>query len=122
MMQVAENFSFSREGSILKRVLKASRLHAAKALTKILNRIVTENSVPAWPLHFDLACKCFLKPRRGGKKAKSLASVVNCQIEDFTENKVITPKPSVKKKKSEESFKSGHHQSNIFYAVLYCYY
>ena len=46
-MQVAQSFSFSREGSIFKQVPKAFRLHSAKALIEIFNTIVTENSVPA---------------------------------------------------------------------------
>ena len=39
-MQVAESFSYSGEKSTLKQVPQASRLHAAKALTEIFNRIV----------------------------------------------------------------------------------
>ena len=40
MMQVAESFSFNGERSLLKRVPKTSRLHAAQALTEIFNRLV----------------------------------------------------------------------------------
>ena len=53
----------------------ASRLLDARGLSETFNRIVAKNSVPAWQFLFDFARQCFLKPRTGGKKTKSLASV-----------------------------------------------
>ena len=83
---MVEEFSFNRNGSILKRVPKASRIQAAKVLTEVLERVALDNSLVTWKSLFDFARGCLLKPKRGGKKSKSLAAVVNRQITDFVDN------------------------------------
>ena len=74
--------TINRNGPVLKRVLKASRIQAAKALTEALEQVVIKNSLTAWQRLFDFASQCLSKPSKGGKKSKSMAAVVNKQIKD----------------------------------------
>ena len=101
--QEPESFSFNREGAVIKRVPKASRIQAAKLLTEILQKVVMENSLAAWQQLFNFARSCFMKPKRAGKKSKSLASVINRQIKDFTDNDIVPPGNSVMNKKRKHS-------------------
>ena len=75
--QKPEYFSFNREGAVIKRVGKASRIQAAKLLKKILQKVVMENSLAARQQLFNFARSCFMRPKRASKKSKSIASVVN---------------------------------------------
>ena len=79
-------FSFLSVGTVLKRVPKASRIPAGNFLTSILNKIVAENSLTDWKNLFSYSRKCFLGPNRSGKKSKSLVTIINRQISDFSEN------------------------------------
>ena len=87
---------------VLKRIPKASRVQAAKLLTQLLNKVTAENSKPAWERLMHFASRCFLHPNRGGIKSRSLATVINCQIRDFAEDKPAAqqtaPKPKAEKK------------------------
>ena len=104
--QEPESFSFNREGAVIKRVPKASRIHVAKLLTEILQKVVMENSLAAWQRLFNFARSCFIKPKRASKKSKSLASVVNRQIKDFVENDIVPPGNSLVNKKRKHSCSS----------------
>ncbi|KAG1702407.1 Retrotransposable element SLACS protein [Nymphon striatum] len=75
--------NFSRKGSVLKRVPKASRIQAAKLLTDLINKVLVDNSTNAWENVFRFARGCFSNPNRGGRNSKSLATVVNHQIRNF---------------------------------------
>ena len=56
---------------------------------------------------FDFARGCLLKPKRGGKKSKSLAAVVDRQIRDFVDNQYKCyekQEETVKRKKVKKVF------------------
>ena len=79
-----EPFEFLAGTATVKRVPKASRFQAAAALTEVLqNVLAAPDDREAWRKLLEFASTCFGKPKRGGRKAKSLASVINSQIRDF---------------------------------------
>ena len=82
--EAAEPFEFSTGAATVKRVPKASRFQAAAALTEVLRGVLADpDNREAWKKLLEFAGICFGKPKRGGRKAKSLASVINSQIRDF---------------------------------------
>ena len=101
---------------------KASRIQAAKALTEALEQVVIKNSLTAWQRLFDFASQCLSKPSRGGKKSKSMAAVVNKQIKDFTEHKLVeknaSQNTSNNRKKSKHSSTEGQLISNMVSSKL----
>ena len=112
--QEPKSFSFSREGAILKRVPRASRIKAAKLLTENLQKVVMENSLAAWQQLFNFARSCFMKPKRASKKSKSLALVLTRQIKEFAENDVVLPDNSWKNKKRKHDDSSKAFGINSF--------
>ena len=82
--EAAEPFEFLTGTATVKRVPKASRFQAAAALTDVLQGVLAApDNREAWKKLLEFASICFGKPKRGGRKAKSLASVINSQIRDF---------------------------------------
>ena len=114
--------TINRNGPVSKRVPKASRIQAAKALTEVLEQVVIKNSLTAWQSLFDFASQCLSKPSRGDKKSKSLAAVVNKQIKDFTEHKLVeknaSQNTSNNRKKSQHSSREGQLISNMVSSKL----
>ena len=74
--------SFSR-ASILNRIPKGSRNFAAASLNVLINNACDSNNSTDWQKHFRFTCFCLKKPKRGGKRRSSLASVVNQNIRNF---------------------------------------
>ena len=68
----------------VKRIPKASRLMAAKALTKVVQGVIDANDSQAWLQFLHFAGQCLGKPKRGGKKT-SVATAVKRQIRNFEE-------------------------------------
>ena len=87
-----------KQGPVLKRIPKASRLQVSIAYKKIIDRIMANPlEKKCWEEFHNfprLAIGCSI---RGGKKNKSLASVVNKRVESFMAGK--PEEISVKKKK-----------------------
>ena len=114
--------TINRNGLVLKRVPKASRIQAAKALTEALEQVEIKNSLTAWQCLFDFARQCLSKPSRGGKKSKSLATVVNKQIKDFAEHKLAeknaSQNTSNNRKKSKHSSTEGQLISSMVSSKL----
>ena len=114
--------TINRNGPVLKRVPKASKIQAAKALTEVLEQVVIKNSLTAWQRLFDFARQCLSKPSRGRKKSKSLAAVVNKLIKDFTEHKLVeknvSQNTSNNRKKSKHSSTEGQLISNMVSSKL----
>ena len=86
--QTSENsssgFDFLKFGAVLKRIPKGSRPKAARVLTQILERIVQKNDKASWLKLFQFARSCLGGTKRGGKKNKSHATIVNKRLETFT--------------------------------------
>ena len=86
--QTSENSSsgldFLKFGAVLKRIPKGSRPKAARVLTQILERIVQKNDKASWLKLFQFARSCLGGTKRGGKKNKSHATIVNKRLETFT--------------------------------------
>ena len=77
-------FEFSTGTATVKRVPKASRHQAIAALTDALQGVLTTpDDRDAWKKLLEFAGICFGKPKRGGRKSKSLASTINSQIRAF---------------------------------------
>ena len=66
-----------------------SRPQANVALTSALEDVLESRDNKAWLKLFPLLGHCCAKPKRGGKKSKSFASVVNRQIQTFTTGDVV---------------------------------
>ena len=81
-------FDFTKHSGkrILKRIPKASRSHAAKLFTTLVNAVVSENSLQSWNRLLQFASRCLVSPGRAGKNHKSLATVVNKQLREFESN------------------------------------
>ena len=75
---------FLKYGSVLKRIPKGSRPKAAKVLSQILQKIVQKNDNASWQSLFQFARSCLGGTKRGGKKNKSHATIVNKRLETFT--------------------------------------
>ena len=83
---VSEDIHSFRRGSVLDFVPKGSRILAARSLSNIINNACDTNSLDDWRKLFRFSPLCFKKPKRGGKKQPSLATLVNRQIEAFLED------------------------------------
>ena len=75
---------FLKFGSVLKRIPKGSRPKAAKTLSQILQKIIQKNDNASWQSLFQFARSCLGGTKRGGKKNKSHATIVNKRLENFT--------------------------------------
>ena len=75
---------FLKYGAVLKRIPKGSRPKAARVLTQILERIVLKNDKASWQKLFQFARSFLGGTKRGGKKNKSHATIVNKRLETFT--------------------------------------
>ena len=78
----------------MKRIPKASRMQAATAYAQVIQEVIESNSEAAWKRLLMFPGVCFGRPKRAGKKNRSLASVVNSQISDFREGRPYTPPQS----------------------------
>ena len=69
---------------VVKRIPRASRHKAAVTLTNVIRSVIDEpNAEAPWKDLLQFAGICLSRPKRGGKKAKKLATIVNNQITDF---------------------------------------
>ena len=75
---------------ILKRIPKASRLSAGRKLATILEAVVGKNDHASWDRLFRFSSRCLRAPKRGGQR-RSLATVVNRQLEEETDSSDIGP-------------------------------
>ena len=97
------SLDFLKYGSVLKRIPKGSRPKAAKTFSQILQNIVEKNDNKSWQSLFQFARSCLGGTKRGGKKNKSHATIVNKRLENFRGG--IQPLDPVTKKKSEPSIR-----------------
>ena len=93
------NLEFLKYGAVLKRIPKGSRPSAAKVLTQILENLISKNDNASWQRLFQFGRSCLGATKRGGKKNKSHATIVNKRLEAFTGDapQIV---PQVKKKPS----------------------
>ena len=89
--EVASLLDFQRQGSVIKQIPKASRIQAGKSFAEILRKVIQNNDLESWGQLFRFARDYFGKPNRGGKKQKSLATLINERLKG---------QPSVQSKKS----------------------
>jgi hypothetical protein len=66
---------------IIKRILWATRVSAAKKLASVIYQVVIHNDIPSWCRLLQFPKKCFRMPCRGGKH-RNLATLVNNQINE----------------------------------------
>lgn len=66
---------------IIKRILWATRVSAAKKLASVIDQVVIHNDIPSWCRLLQFPKKCFRMPCRGGKH-RNLATLVNNQINE----------------------------------------
>ena len=77
-----EDFVSFQRGSILDRI-PYLRHSAASALNLIVKGVCDSDSEDDWRKLFRFSSLCFQKPKRGGKRQPSLATLVKRQIEEF---------------------------------------
>ena len=69
---------------VVKRIPRACRHKAAVTLTKIIRSVIDDPDIEKhWKELLQFAGTCLRRPRRGGKKAKRLATVISDQITNF---------------------------------------
>ena len=78
------NLDFLKHGGVLKRIPKGSRPSAARVLTKILEKLIVKNDVASWQCLLQFSRSCLGATKRGGRKNKSHATIVNKILETFT--------------------------------------
>ena len=107
----SQKLEFQKTGPVLKRIPKGSRPKVAKALTQILEDIVNKNDITSWQKLFLFARSCLGGTKRGGKKNKSLATIINKRLLDFMSSdgnqSSEPPAKPVKPKKQKPGKKSS---------------
>lgn len=68
---------FETSGPVIKRIPKASRIQACKSLTDILVELTEKNDNASWEKLLQYPRLIFGGTVRGGKKKKSLATIIN---------------------------------------------
>jgi hypothetical protein len=106
--EVASLLDFQRQGSVIKQIPKASRIQAGKSFAEILRKVILNNDLESWGQLFRFARDYFGKPNRGGKKRKSLATLINerLQGQPSMQSKKPVPAKKVKKKEGGPNFKT----------------
>ena len=66
-----------KQGPVFKRIPKASRLQACLAFTKLLNNVISKNDKKSWEDLVNFARCGIGSSKRGGKKKKSQATILN---------------------------------------------
>ena len=84
---------------ILKRIPKASRSSAGRKLASILEAVVGKNDHASWDRLFRFSSRCLRAPKRGGQR-RSLATVVNRQLEEETDSPDSTVRPCTKQRQA----------------------
>ena len=97
---VTLDFDFSRKGAILKRIPQASRVQVCILLTTVISNLVANvNDIEVWKIFFSFAKDILGNPNRGGKKSKSLASIIKKRVAHFGNgSQSDNPKPTKNKK------------------------
>ena len=97
---VTVDFDFSRKGAILKRIPQASRVQVCILLTTVISNLVANvNDTEVWKVFFAFAKEILGNPNRGGKKSKSLASIIKKRVAHFgAGSQSEIPKPTKNKK------------------------
>ena len=106
--EVAGLLDFQRQGSVIKQIPKASRIQAGKSFAEILRKVILNNDLESWGQLFRFARDYFGKPNRGGKKQKSLATLINerLQGQPSTQSTKSVPAKKAKKKEVGPNFKT----------------
>ena len=106
--EVASLLDFQRQGSVIKQIPKASRIQAGKSFAEILRKVILNNDLESWGQLFRFARDYFGTPNRGGKKRKSLATLINerLQGQPSMQSKKPVPAKKVKKKEGGPNFKT----------------
>ena len=71
------DINFQKQGPVFKRIPKASRLHACKSFTSLVVNVTEKNDKDSWEKLFNFARCGIGSSKRGGKKTKSQATVIN---------------------------------------------
>ena len=79
------NKGFPTNVKIVKRIPKASRIQAARAFKETIEKIIRNNDVSSWDELMKFPMNCLRCPKRRGRKAPSLSTVINRQIRNHTE-------------------------------------
>ena len=79
--EVASLLDFQRQGNVIKQIPKASRIQAGKSFAEILRKVILKNDLESWGELFRFARDFFGTPNRGGKKRKSLATLINERLQ-----------------------------------------
>ena len=99
--ETANLLDFQRQGSVIKQIPKASRIQAGKSFAEILRRVILKNDLESWGELFRFARDFFGTPNRGGKKRKSLATLINERLQGQQPKQSKRPAPVKKAKKKE---------------------
>ena len=79
-----KGFQFSKAGPVLKRIPKGSRFQVCNLLTEILEKVVTKNDLESWESLMKFPNLCLGSTKRGGKRKKSLATIINSRVDLFS--------------------------------------
>ena len=104
-VEVHGAINFKRAGPVIKRLPKGSRVQCAKAVTTLLEDVLTKNDNKSWERLLSFPSRCLSAPKRAGSKKKcSLATHINRRIDLFesTPHQPDLPKPRT----SQQSIKN----------------
>ena len=72
-----------KQGPVFKRIPKASRLQACLAYIKLLNNVIKYNDKKSWEDLVNFARCAIGSSKRGGKKKKSQATILNKRLDEY---------------------------------------
>ena len=99
--EVASLLEFQRQGNVIKQIPKASRIQAGKSFAEVLGKVILKNDLESWGELFRFARDFFGTPNRGGKKRKSLATLINERLQGPKSMQSEKPVPVKKATKME---------------------
>ena len=75
-----QDISFRKQGPVYKRIPKGSRLQCNKSFRVLLDNVTKNNDKDSWEKLLNFARCGIGSSKRGGKKAKSQATVINKRL------------------------------------------
>ena len=96
----SNEFKFQMEGFVFKRIPKGSRLQSCKTFRALIDNVTEKNDLCSWEKLLNFARCGIGSSKRGGKKCKSQATVINNRLKEFmnSQNQDVIRTSAVQKK------------------------